>query len=68
MPSPFIYFYRRDNKYGYDQITLVAFTKEQADTLLKNSVINPEEWLFCNWDFITINERFDYNIYGDNEY
>lgn len=39
-----VYFYRRDAEYGYDQISFCAFTKTQADALLKETVTKPEEW------------------------
>ncbi len=39
-----VYFYRRENEYGYDQLSIIAWSKEQADTMLKEVVKNPEQW------------------------
>lgn len=43
-----VYFYRRDIPEemgeGYDQISFIAWSKTQADTMLKDTVIKPEEW------------------------
>ncbi len=41
-----IYFYQRENEYGFDQISIIAFSRTQADTLLKEIAINPEVFLF----------------------
>jgi len=41
-----VYFYRRDNEFGYDGISIIAWTKEQADKILPELVKNPNEWYF----------------------
>lgn len=55
-----VYFFRRENKKnipGYDQISIVALSEEQAYEVLKELAINPDEWNYSHVDFLSFDEE-----------
>lgn len=60
LSNKLLYFYRRDNKLGYDQISFCCYSKVQADQLLEQSVTNPSEWFYDHLVNIDLrNSEFD---------
>ena len=39
-----IYYFKRDNTIGFDKITIIAYTLNQANTVLDELVKNPGDW------------------------
>lgn len=55
-----VYFFRRSNAKnipGYDQISIVAVSQDQAETVLKELAINPDEWNFSHVDFLAFEDE-----------
>jgi hypothetical protein len=55
-----IYFFRRSNKKnipGYDQISIVAVSQDQAYEVLKELAVNPDEWNFSHVDFLAFDDE-----------
>ena len=42
----FIFSFQKFNEYGYDKLNIIAFHLDQAKTIIKDLVIDPDDWNF----------------------
>jgi hypothetical protein len=60
----YIHFFRKYHNFGYDQITVAAFNRDQAIIMLKNIVSDVAGWCYCDVKMIDTNNReSDYDDY-----